>query len=440
MPIKPTRDDLARMYPRALPEWLDAMADLAPTLCAHYGIERLEWCHIAGQVDAETDGLSIRNMTESMRYSTPERIMEVFSKRLGDAIASGPVFGVRYSSKYALAKALVGHPTMLADVVYGGPNGREGTPPWQGSKYLGRGPLQETHLDNYRLTSMEIGKQPGGSGCPDLVAHPEILADDPEIGVRALFAGWHRKGLRRWALEDDCDTLSDVLNTGNCRDNVKPHGLPRRRRATAMAKGIWPDHPEPSADQSSAPVAAVLVLRVGCKGADVTALQELLRAQGYAVGSVDGIFGRLTRRAVVAFQSEHALQPDGDMDAHDMEVLRSTAPADLGVRSIADAIPGSQQLAVAGTMQSTGGGMLGMAALETASQATTGFSPFAMAVDYLVKGAELMAKTTALGVKLDPRTGAAIAVFVAGAVLVKWGKALHVGRLVSHRLGLNLSR
>lgn len=84
--------------------------------------------------------------------------------------------------------------------------------------------------------------------------------------------------------------------------------------------------------------------------------------------------------------------------------------------------------------------MLGMAALETASQATTGFSPFAMAVDYLVKGAELMAKTTALGVKLDPRTGAAIAVFVAGAVLVKWGKALHVGRLVSHRLGLNLSR
>lgn len=236
--MKITRDDLAAMFPRALPEWLEAMYELCPVLGAHYGFNRLDWVHFCGQIAAETNGLSLRNMQENMSFSTSKRILEVYSYRLGVALKREKALRDQYRTREALAKALVRNPKELADLVYGG---REGTPWREGSKYIGRGPTQITHLNNYRAIGEEISRQPGGDAF-DLVKNPEMLATDPELGVRSAFADWHLKGLSRWAQKDDCDTLSDALNTGNIRDNVKPHGLPRRRLETKRAKKIWPKH------------------------------------------------------------------------------------------------------------------------------------------------------------------------------------------------------
>lgn len=236
-----TREDLARMYPRALPEWLDAMAELAPLLANHYGFNRLDWVHFLGQIGAETNGLSLARMQENMNFTTAKRIKEVYSYRLKLAInyvttgrQKEPAW-VRGKTVDQVAASLVRKPKELADIVYGG---REGTGWLQGSKYVGRGPTQITHLNNYKAIGEEIARQPGGEAF-DLVANPEMLADNPELGIRSAFADWHIKGLSRWAQKDDCDTLSDALNTGNIRDNVKPHGLPERRRQTALAKSIW---------------------------------------------------------------------------------------------------------------------------------------------------------------------------------------------------------
>lgn len=338
-----TRHDLARMYPRALPQWIDALERLAPILIDHYGFTRLDWCGIAGQIDAETDGLSLRSMQEDMRFSA-SRMLEVYSKRLGDCVGIPvpPLGGRVFASKAALARALAGNPIATADVVYGGPRGREGTPPWCGSKYIGRGPLQETHLNNYRAARDEIRRQPGGDACPDLVEHPELLATDPELGVRNVFGQWKTKGLSKYARRKDWATLSDVLNTGNPNDNVKPFGLPRRLRATARALAIWPaESVEPmpqiasqvrvselsaiSADLGT--VAPRSAVREGDKGDCVKVVQERLRSLGYAVGPVDGKFGILTTRAVVAFQSEHGLKPDGIVGPRTLEVMGATAPA-----------------------------------------------------------------------------------------------------------------
>ena len=125
MGIAITRDDLARMYPRALPEWLDAVARLAPPLCAHYGFNRLDWCGMAGQIDAETNGLALKTMQEDMRYSQ-KRMLQIYSKRLGDCVGKPvpPLGGRVFASKAALARALVGKPVELADCVYGGRRGR----------------------------------------------------------------------------------------------------------------------------------------------------------------------------------------------------------------------------------------------------------------------------------------------------------------------------
>lgn len=53
------------------------------------------------------------------------------------------------------------------------------------------------------------------------------------------------------------------------------------------------------------------MLSVGTRGSDVTRLQRKLKAAGFNPGGVDGIFGRRTRAAVLAFQRARGLGVDG---------------------------------------------------------------------------------------------------------------------------------
>jgi predicted chitinase/peptidoglycan hydrolase-like protein with peptidoglycan-binding domain len=312
------------MYPRARADWLDAFGKVGPSLIEFYGIDRLRWVHIAGQIAAETDGLTLNPMRENMSFTSATRIVEIYGYRLGLAIKSKMIVrGRAWSSKAALAQALVGQPTELARVVY---SGREGTPAGMGHRYIGRGPLQTTHLNNYRAAGNEIARQPGG-GAFDLVAEPDQLATNAELGWRAVFAEWHLKRLNTWADRDDVDTVSDVLNTGNATDNVKPHGLDRRRKETARAKAIWPEE-----DAVAQTVPPARILSEGAKGEDVRMLQTRLAELGYHHGRIDDKFGRMTKRALVIFQSEHDLKPDGIAGPRTWEVLDTTAPVPIETR------------------------------------------------------------------------------------------------------------
>ena len=53
------------------------------------------------------------------------------------------------------------------------------------------------------------------------------------------------------------------------------------------------------------------VLRRGSSGTDVADVQTRLRELGYIPGPVDGIFGRMTEEAVINFQRDRGLTPDG---------------------------------------------------------------------------------------------------------------------------------
>lgn len=54
-------------------------------------------------------------------------------------------------------------------------------------------------------------------------------------------------------------------------------------------------------------------LKIGSKGAEVKKMQNALISRGYNVGrfQADGIFGKSTRDAVIKFQRDNRLQPDG---------------------------------------------------------------------------------------------------------------------------------
>lgn len=53
------------------------------------------------------------------------------------------------------------------------------------------------------------------------------------------------------------------------------------------------------------------ILAMGSVGPEVEFLQRILYSIGYDPGPIDGIFGPLTRSAVVRFQLDNGLVPDG---------------------------------------------------------------------------------------------------------------------------------
>ncbi len=62
-------------------------------------------------------------------------------------------------------------------------------------------------------------------------------------------------------------------------------------------------------------------LRLGSNGPFVTEAQELLRGAGFFPGKVDGVFGSLTRRAVITFQDTHGLAADGVVGPNTWQAL-----------------------------------------------------------------------------------------------------------------------
>lgn len=320
MSFSPKRSDLERFFgARALPQWIEAMAELAPVLCEHYEFDRLRWVHFCGQIGAETNGLSLSPMRENMNYRA-DRIIEVFSYRLGLALQK-PQWR-SYGSKRALANYLAGKPKELAAVVYGG---REGSPEGDGS-WIGRGPLQTTHKNNYRIANEQVKCQPGGASC-DLMSNPDRLAHDPELGIRVAFAEWHLKKLNRWADSDDLQNVSSVLNTGQPGKWSITNGKEHRQRHYTKACSIWP------ADEVYAVAKAEIgTLKLGDEGERVRVLQELLRDRSYFAGKIDGEFGSLTEDAVILFQKDHGLLRDGKVGALTLAALEKAPPRDLGER------------------------------------------------------------------------------------------------------------
>ncbi len=67
---------------------------------------------------------------------------------------------------------------------------------------------------------------------------------------------------------------------------------------------------EPTNTESEIVLTAA-VLRQGSKGEEVKEVQRRLKRWGYYDGSVDGVFGKATRAAVVYFQKKNGLTADG---------------------------------------------------------------------------------------------------------------------------------
>lgn len=82
------------------------------------------------------------------------------------------------------------------------------------------------------------------------------------------------------------------------------------------------------------------ILRSGSSGGEVKEVQRRLKEWGYYTGKVDGVFGKATKNAVIAFQKKNGLTADG-------VVGKATYKA-LGMNSSYNALAGVQSGATGG--------------------------------------------------------------------------------------------
>lgn len=91
--------------------------------------------------------------------------------------------------------------------------------------------------------------------------------------------------------------------------------------------GIMPDfevqNTAADAINEYAPINVGKSLKLKDVSLDVLALQQRLKALGYKVGSLDGVFGRGTLTIVQKFQADNKLKLDGSIDADDIKVLNA---------------------------------------------------------------------------------------------------------------------
>lgn len=70
--------------------------------------------------------------------------------------------------------------------------------------------------------------------------------------------------------------------------------------------------------------ATTRTLKVGCSGADVTALQNKLNYLGYNCGNPDGKFGNGTKNVVISFQKTYGLTSDGIVGNNTLNAINTT--------------------------------------------------------------------------------------------------------------------
>ncbi len=111
-----------------------------------------------------------------------------------------------------------------------------------------------------------------------------------------------------------------ALVTSNTKRGYDPAGVSPTQIVSPVGKIKWtkpgakprpmPSSPDEEENESSATFTAA-ILRQGSSGGEVKEVQRRLKNWGYYTGSVDGVFGAGTKKAVIAFQKKNGLTADG---------------------------------------------------------------------------------------------------------------------------------
>ncbi len=156
------------------------------------------------------------------------------------------------------------------------------------------------------------------------------LAESSENQIKAFVSFLERSGLRGALQTKDWRAIARTYN-GNGQVDYYAALLAQAYARLAGSSYNF------KVSRSGSPASSSAILSLGASGYRVKALQERLASVGFPLRP-DGDFGPATRRAVVAFQVEHGLTPDGKVGEYTEAALEQAAPLaqrqDLTIREL----------------------------------------------------------------------------------------------------------
>jgi hypothetical protein len=145
------------------------------------------------------------------------------------------------------------------------------------------------------------------------------LTNDPAHGVdcstlsrqvindaRVTYVIWNRQIYNRARAAEGWRAYNGT-NPHNHHMHVSIHATSRNDLSPWPWSGTTPPLPTPPGGVTTYPGAPI---RQGARGPVVTSIQQRLRARGATIAA-DGVFGMVTHHAVVQFQRQNGLVPDG---------------------------------------------------------------------------------------------------------------------------------
>ena len=412
-----TAEMIRGLAPRARQGYVDAIVNGGDIL-ERWGFNTpLRLAALLANACHETQGLTI--VRESLHYTTPERLMAVWPSRF------------RSRRK---AKRYLRNERELGNLVYGGRlgNQRNGVHDNDGFDYRGGGLGQTTGFDNYERLGQKLGIPLGAN--PSLIEDPRISLEGLclELSDAIEFCDMGERGFK---------SVCNLLNRGSAFSRYDPINWSDRQ--------VW--YTRWSLALGAAKVHEANLLRRGDRGPLVEVLQKRLRELGYRPGGADGVFGSLTRAAVLAFQAENHLKTDGIAGPLTQEALNSDSaiPMPLGERAtetVADLkAKGSETIATTQAVKNAAGagaiasGTVG--AVQTAIAEKEPFDLVGTTKDVVNEVSSWKAIVTTIGDTFIWATShwwifAIVVLFAA----YRWGNKIELRRLWEHRTGLNLGR
>ena len=210
-----TISQLADAVPRANAHaWLDPLNQAA----AEFGIDSPEnFAAFLGQCGHESADFT--RLTENLNYSA-QGLANTWPGRYSDTSRSGQLV------PNALALRLHRQPEAIANNCYANRMGNGSEASGDGWRFIGRGIIQITGRSNYTRAAAALGL--------DLVNTPAQAAL-PAYAARIAAWWWVNNGATPHGEVCDWLTCSRIVNLGNARSSVIPHGWPDRKTRSDLA-------------------------------------------------------------------------------------------------------------------------------------------------------------------------------------------------------------
>lgn len=271
--MKLTKEQFKHVFPNAadIDEVVAAMKKMFPK----YDITTPEReASFLAQCGHESGGFRVR--LENLNYS---------------AKSLDAVFGKYFVKAGRDAKAYERQPEKIANIVYASRMGNGDTASGDGWKHRGRGYIQLTGHDNYAAFAKSIGMS-----IDDVIEY----LDTVEGALESALWFWKANKLNDLADNNDIKNMTKRINGGfNGLEDRTKHW--KEILEILGGKAIVESHGE-----SKTTAIPTGNLKLGSRGDAVKKLQEKLK-----VTPASGAFGPTTQKAVIAFQKQNGLTPDG---------------------------------------------------------------------------------------------------------------------------------